>query len=496
MLSPSVRTLFPLLCWSVLTMVCTTLVEAAETRPNVVIFLVDDMGLMDTSVPFLADPEGNPERHPLNDYYQTPNMEKLAERSIRFAQFYANSVCSPSRISLMTGQSSARHKTTAWINPTRRNKGPAGWRWKGLNRESVTLPRLLQSDGYRTIHVGKAHFGPVGSDGADPTKLGFDVNIAGSSIGRPKSYFGQDDYGKGDLRQPPHLEAYHGTGTHLSDALTLEMCKAIDAAVSAKKPFFAHLSHYAVHSPFQEDPRFADQYHDRQGKRMPAFASLIAGMDKSLGDLMNHLEKIGVAENTLVFFLGDNGSDAPMDAHQHDIASSAPLRGKKGAHYEGGMRVPFMAGWAKRNADSLLQRRIPIAQGVITSKSFASIEDLMPAVLAATGTEAPDGHRMDGRNILPALQAANEPTGRKRFLMHFPHSHRSNYFTVYREGNWKVIRHYGQKGAKAFELFDLEKDPTESHDLGEVRPERLSAMRDAMQEGLKEAGALYVHEIE
>ena len=99
---------------------------SAAERPNIVVFLVDDMGVMDTSVPFLTDEAGQPKRYPLNDYYRTPNMERLAARGIRFNQFYAMSVCSPTRISIMTGQNAARHRTTNWINPDKDNGGPQG----------------------------------------------------------------------------------------------------------------------------------------------------------------------------------------------------------------------------------------------------------------------------------------------------------------------------------------------------------------------------------
>ena len=156
---------------------------AAESRPNVVVFLVDDMGVMDTSVPFLTDASGKPKRYPLNDYYRTPNMERLASQGIRFNNFCAMSVCSPTRVSIMTGQNAARHRTTNWINPDKNNAGPFGppeWNWQGLKKGDVTLAGLLHDQGYRTIHVGKGHFGPRDFEGADPANLGFDVNIAGA----------------------------------------------------------------------------------------------------------------------------------------------------------------------------------------------------------------------------------------------------------------------------------------------------------------------------
>ncbi|MEM7014614.1 MAG: sulfatase-like hydrolase/transferase, partial [Verrucomicrobiota bacterium] len=127
-------------------------VNAAD-KPNIMVFLIDDMGVMDTSVPFLTDDEGNPKRYPLNDFYRTPNMERLAERGVRFNNFYAMSVCSPTRISIMTGQNAARHRSTNWINPDRDNAGPNGppdWNWKGLKKGDITLPGILGEAGYHT----------------------------------------------------------------------------------------------------------------------------------------------------------------------------------------------------------------------------------------------------------------------------------------------------------------------------------------------------------
>src|SRR6056297_3105217 len=119
---------------------------AEPARPNVVVFLVDDMGIMDTSVPFLTDQSGEPKIYPLNEYYRTPNMQRLAKQGIRLNQFYAMSVCSPTRISIMSGQNAARHHATNWINPRQNNRGPLGplrWDWEGLDSHDVTLPGVL-----------------------------------------------------------------------------------------------------------------------------------------------------------------------------------------------------------------------------------------------------------------------------------------------------------------------------------------------------------------
>jgi len=466
----------------------------AQEKPNILLVLIDDMGVMDTSVPFLADDEGKPKQHALNALYHTPSMERLAANGFRCSRFYANSVCSPTRVSIMTGQSSARHRTTQWIQPNAINGGkfdPVDWNWKGLNKKDVTLPRLLSKAGYRTIHCGKGHFGPHGSEGEDPRGIGFDINIAGGSMGQPGSYYGQDGYGHNKGRKThavPGLEAYRGTDTYLTEALTLELNKEITKAVEEKKPFFAYMAHYAVHAPFQSDPRFTDRYKDLKGDQsnLKTYASMIEGMDKSLGDLLDQLEKLGVAENTLVIFLGDNGSDAPAGS-THGVASSAPLRGKKGTHYEGGMRVPFIAAWAKP-ADVVIQKQFPIAQGMLQSKGLGTIHDLMPTILEVCGVPKPENHIIDGGSLWSWV-AGKEAKQPQQFLMHFPHSHRSSYFTVYIHGDSKLVLHHGKPKEERFEYFNLGNDPYEAKNHASLGGKTVLALQSRMLEELKKAKA-------
>jgi arylsulfatase A-like enzyme len=473
---------------------------ADAERPNIVVFLVDDMGIMDTSVPFLTDDSGRPKTYPLNEYYRTPSMARLAEQGIRFNQFYAMSVCSPTRVSIQTGQNAARHRTTNWINPGNDNRGPLGppdWDWKGLDSDDVTLARLLQQAGYRTIHVGKGHFGPNSAPGADPLNLGFDRNVGGRAIGAPGSYYGQENYGHGTRRSGaavPHLEEYHGTDTYLTEALTLEANKRVTEAVKDEKRFFLYFAHYAVHSPFQSDPRFAEHYRE-SGKpaNAQAFATMIEGMDKSLGDVLDHLHELGVAENTLIFFLGDNGSDAPL-GHQHEVACAAPLRGKKGAHYEGGMRVPFIASWAKPNPENPLQKALTIPAGKIQPQ-VASVQDLFPTILGLVDVDSPTGHAIDGHALQTLLSGERDSSRPESFLMHYPHApHRSDYFTVYRDGDWKVIYHYvpsKASGGSHYQLYNLAKDPFESTDLAKAEPETLRHMMEGLIQSLEACDAVY-----
>ncbi len=447
----------------------------AQVRPNILIFLVDDMGLMDSSVPFLSE-NGEPKIHPLNQRYRTPNIESLASKGLRYERFYANSVCSPSRVSLLTGQNSARHRTTQWINPYRMNsdpKAPKNWSWQGLEENSVTLPRILSSAGYETIHVGKGHWGPLNHAGANPLRIGFNHNIAGAAWGRPGSYYGKKNFTNAqNLRQPPHLEAYHGKDTHLTEALTDEMLKRLDLAHATGKPIFAHMSFYAVHSPFEADLKFLKNYpNDFPGR---AFAAMIEGMDHSVGRILNHLQTLGIAEETIVFFLSDNGSDY----------SSLPLRGKKAERYEGGTRVPFIVSWAQPN-DSPLQDRWPISQGVLHNSSFGTILDLMPTILELTGTQAPKDHTMDGND----LRTDTTGEGAQTFLMHFPHKHRSAYFTTWHNGDWKLIYQYSAE--PRIQLFNLAQDIEESNDLAVQHPELLQEMFNEMENALNDCQALF-----
>ncbi len=472
-----------LTCWSSVSAV-------AQEKPNILVFFIDDMGLMDTSVPFALDEAGKPKVYPLNEYYHTPAMEKLAANGVRFSHFYANSVCSPSRVSLLKGQYSARHYTTQWINPKQRNEGPENWNWEGLKPSDVTLQSVLKQAGYLTMHFGKAHLGPNGKVGADPQKVGFDINVGGNAIGRPKSYYGEKNYGKGSLHAVPHLEAYHGTETFLTEALTIEAKKTLTEVSQKEAPFFMHMSHYAVHGPFDSDPRFRELYADSKSpKKLKAFGTLISGIDKSLGDIIEHLEQIGEAENTLIVFLGDNGSDAPIGDDVLAVESSAPYKGKKGTHYEGGMLAPLIVSWAKPNPESELQKHYSIQPGIVT-ESFVTICDLMPTILHAAGAKAPEEHVMDGQDI-SSYFSEHKGNHKQEFLMHFPHLHRSSNYTVLRDGGWKLVKHYGTNAKEPFELFAIQKDPYETKNLADSHAKKREELHEKMQAMLTECKAQY-----
>src|SRR5699024_7481231 len=267
-----------------------------KQKSNIIVFLVDDMGWEDSSVPFWDSVVAQ------NMEFETPNMERLAAKSMKFTQAYANSICTPSRVSLMTGMNAAHHRVTNWTMYKNKAVDPPDsllqipdWNVNGLSPVpdvpntvfATTLFQVLKEQGYYTIHCGKAHFGAYQTPGANPLNLGADVNIAGSAAGNPASYLGLKDYGnvsgKFKLRAIKGLKEYWNTPTFLSKALTFEAMKAMDTARMKHKPFFLYLAHYAVHLPYNADPRYIQKYLDKGlSKSEASYAALIEGMDASL----------------------------------------------------------------------------------------------------------------------------------------------------------------------------------------------------------------------
>jgi arylsulfatase A-like enzyme len=250
------------------------------------------------------------------------------------------------------------------------------------------------------------------------------------------------------------------------------------------------MSHYAVHAPFQSDPRFADHYKESgKSEKAQAYATLIEGIDKSLGDIIAHVKSLGLGENTLILFLGDNGSDAPLEIID-DYSSSVPLKGKKGNNWEGGMRVPFIASWITPNEQSSWQKTLPIPQGAIQVQ-MGSVLDLFPTIVNLVNVSDPRGHILDGFDLKKQLEGKRNKKRQNSFLNHFPHEHRSSYFTSLVKGDWKAIYHYQIKGKPSYELFNLKEDPFESANLAGTKPKELKKMITNLANELKSQGALY-----
>ncbi|MEM7383980.1 MAG: sulfatase-like hydrolase/transferase [Verrucomicrobiota bacterium] len=473
------KTLVAILLW----LTSTTL--WADKRPNILFFLVDDMGVGDTSVPFFYQ-DGEARKIELNEVYRTPHMAKLAERGRLFTNAYAYSVCSPTRISLMTGQEAPRHRVTTWTHPKQSSidtglvetdaiRSPAEWRIAGLDRSLPLLPRLLQQSGYRTLFAGKAHFGPDDTPSGDPTNLGFDINIAGFGGGGPGSYWGKYRYSANHrtgkhVWDVPGLEKYHGTDVFLTEAITLEMSQAIETAVKNGDSFFAYMSHYAVHAPWQyPDARFIKNYPQLKGHEL-AFATLVEGMDKSLGDLIHQLNELGVAEETLVIFFSDNGSA---------WSSNGPYRDKKGSRFEGGVRVPLIVAWAKPSPRHPLQKNLAIPANSVTHDVVTCV-DLMPTILKIAGAKIPANAVIDGFDISPYFTAREGTHRPQEFLTHFPHRHRNTLFSSFRQNDWKIIYNYA---SEKWELYNLKLDPLEiSNLIGERTALALSLAKEMVKQ--------------
>ena len=486
--------------------------QESKKQPNIVFFLVDDLGWQDTSVAFWTEPTEF-QRH-----FRTPNVEKLARQGIRFSRAYSCSVCSPTRTSILTGQNAARHRVTNWtFNPNRETSGqtsrllpPANWNRKGLQPDQLTLPKLLKTVGYKTIHCGKAHWGAEGTAGADPRQLGFDINIAGHHAGAPGSYQGQDNYGN-DPQQPrriswavPGLEKYHGSNTHLTDALAAEANAAIESAVAEDKPFFLYMAPYAVHTPIQEHVRFIDNYRGKKyvnGKDIPEveakYASLVEGYDDALGQVLQKIEELNQSSNTIVVFTSDNGG---LSVHGRSVSPRGtgknthcwPLREGKGSAYEGGIRVPLIVSWAKR-AKNALQESLPIEAGR-QSDAMVSCEDYLPTFCNWAGVEieaaAKDIARenktqfakpvIDGQNVTSSITGRDVADDRE-FFFHYPHVWGAGNGGGYQphtsliSGQYKLIYFYH---ARRWEFYDLEKDIGETKNLlnEQMDPLSLSAV--------------------
>ena len=471
---------------------------AVAQSPNIILFMVDDMGWQDTSVPFWT------ERTPYNDTYETPAMERLAQQGMMFTQAYACSISSPSRCSLITGMNNARHRVTNWTlekDVSTDLESPSiqlpDWNLNGICLEpgvpgtyaATSFVETLRRHGYHTIHCGKAHFGAIGTPGADPRHFGFEVNIAGHAAGGLATYLSENNFGHTpdgratSLMSIPGLEEYWGTGVFATEALTREAIKALDEAKDTGKPFFLYMAHYAVHIPIDRDMRFYPKYKERGlTDKEAAYASLIEGMDKSLGDLMAWLEASGEADNTIVIFMSDNGglATAPYWRDGEPFTQNAPLTCGKGSLYEGGIRVPMIVRWPGT-----------VPEGSACHK-YLMIEDFYPSILEMAGVSPDDmPDDLDGISFVPLLRGTGDPSRGRAIVWNYPNIWGNdgpgiNLNCAIRRGPWKLIYHYdtGQK-----ELYRITTDIGEHHDLIDRHPAIARRLARQLGNYLRAAGA-------
>ncbi|MVN20457.1 sulfatase [Mucilaginibacter arboris] len=467
--------------------------EVQPAKPNIIVFLVDDMGWQDTSVPFW-DSVTNANRK-----FHTPNMEQFAATSIKFTQAYANSICTPSRVSLLSGMNAARHRVTNWTafkdKPVDYNDDKLmvpQWNVNGLSPvpgdpRSVyvtTLPQILKNNGYYTIQCGKAHFGAYGTVGADPLKLGFVKNIGGSAAGNPASYLAEDDFGYNPEKfilqaDIPNMKKYWHTNTFLTEDLTKEAELAMDTAQMKKKPFFLYMAHYAVHLPYNADQRFVQKYLD-EGLTKPeaAYAALVEGMDKSLGDLMKYLDQHNLTQNTIIIFMSDNGGFSHPPRQGNDNTQNYPLRGGKGSLYEGGVREPMMVRWPG------------VTKAGSICKQYVHIEDFYPTLIEMADIKRYQTvQTVDGESIVPYLKNPKKSDPERVLVWNFPNNWTGGnlgddnaWMTSIRQGDWKLI--YFEKYGR-LELYNLRDDIKEAHDLAKKRPAETKLLAKLLTQKLK-----------
>ncbi len=437
-------------------------------RPNVIVVLVDDLGWQDTSLKFGLD-------HKLvGRHFQTPNVQRLASRGLTVNQAYSSAtVCTPSRTSLMTGLSPARTRITNWVSnggdtdPNHPSVAELKWNSLGLQPgDYKTLPAVLGDAGYVTAHVGKAHYGAVGSPGAEPKNLGFQINIAGGGLGHPNSYYGKDNFAskKSEPGAPrvandvPGLDKYHGKDVFLDDALASEASRVIDETAKAKKPLFMVFAPYGVHTPIMPNHRLVAKY-ERAGldKIEAAYASLVETFDNAVGKLQAELKRHNQLENTFIIFTSDNGGYSAGARGGAKNLHNLPLRSGKGSAYEGGTRVPFVIAGPGIPAGRVLQKT-----SVVTA-------DLFPTILSLLGLDAPP---VDGHSLATEFLGAKENPDRT-LVWHYPHYRGltgpgMEPYSAIRKGDFKLIFFYLDK---RWEMYNLQADPGETMDLVRVSNE-------------------------
>ncbi len=435
----------------------------AQAQQNIVLFLIDDLGWKDLGC------QGS-------GYYKTPNIDRLAQEGVRFTDAYAAcAVCSPTRAALLTGKYPARLLLTDWL-PSGRWDPKARLREGRLIRslpvEEITLAESLREAGYATASIGKWHLG--GEPFSMPEHHGFDVNIGGNAHGAPGTYFFPYD---GDWPIPTTGQHARWTifadgkpGEYLTDRLTDEAVKFIQQ--QKDKPFFIYFPHYGVHAPLEGKPDKVARYAkipkaQRQGTT--DYAAMVESVDDSVGRVMAALQESGMAEKTTIIFTSDNGGLA--SATKHD-----PLRGNKGAYYEGGIRVPLIIKWPGFSK-----------AGLVCSVPVTST-DVYPTCLAAAGAPPRPNQHLDGLNLQSLLSGSQE-LKREALFWHYPHynTHPSSVpSSVIRKGPWKLIETFDPAG---IELYNLADDLSETHNLAGEQPEKTAALQRELEAWRQDVGA-------
>lgn len=456
-------------------------------QPNVVVFLVDDMGWADSEV------YGS-------TFYESPAQNRLADEGMVFTQAYAHPLCSPSRAALLSGQyPGARFGLFQAItgnsipNPSIPDTASPkqSMRWPGsadkMPLEVYTLAEALRDAGYQTWHLGKWHLNKGQRGG--PEEQGFEQVVGVGGSGPAGGYFAP--YRVPKFPQGPD-------GEYISERMAQEACKLLEKR-NRDQPFFMYYACFNVHSPYECKPDLL-AYYEKKLKSMPAenrqtnpvMAAMLHAMDRELKTLLDKLDELKLAQDTLVVFISDNGGvHFPMKINSEISKAYAgmpptvngPLRGGKCTYFEGGVRVPMLIRWPGK-----IRRQT-------TTDAPVHLIDLYPTILAATGTKPQTDQVLDGIDLSPLFRAGETFPERPLFC-HFPRKHivADNLpgGSFIRSGDYKLIRIYGggENGADRFVLYNLKDDIGETTDLAAAMPEKTARLRKQLNDWLTQTGAL------
>ena len=505
------------LCLFMLATVSSGTLKAAETRPNVVFFLLDDLGWKDLGC------YGS-------SFYETPNIDQFAKESVKFTQAYATChVCSPTRASIMTGKYPARLDMTDWLSGRRDfpfQQLLNAEIHQSLPLSEVTIAEALKAAGYQTAHIGKWH---LGEEPHGPTAQGFDLQIPRWNKGWPKRGY-HAPFGLEGLNEQP--------GDYLTDRLTDEAIKFIET--NKEQPFFLYMSHYAVHDPIHGRKDLVDKYKKKlaavkrptgpayilegnpddpnpltreqltQNLSDPSyapfsilphrtvkikqfqdnveFAAMVETVDESLGRIREKLSALGLAENTIVILFSDNGGMSAgnfgnpkrvINPDRLDTAfstSNLPLRGAKGFLYEGGIREPMIVHWPGHH------QRGSVCDVPVVSTDF------YPTILEMVGLPAQPTQHADGVSLTDLVKGAKS-LERDGIYWHFPHYSNHGMQSpggAIRVGDWKLLEYF-ENGT--VQLFNLKDDLSEQHDLSKQNPRKTAELLSQLQDWRKRVGA-------
>lgn len=448
----------------------------SSEKPNVLFILVDDLGVNDLGV------EGS-------TFYETPNIDGLANSGMRFTKGYSTcQVCSPSRASLMTGKYPPRVQITDYIGAKfgldwkRNDKVMPAEYIKNLPAEDVTIAEAFKENGYETFFAGKWH---LGDEGSHPDDHGFDTNIGGFSKGSPPGGFFAPF-------KNPRLENPEN-GKSLTLLLAEKTSEFIEShPKKSDKPFFAYLSFYAVHGPIQTTPELWKKYREkslkdphegdrflvdrtksvRQVQDCPIYAGMMETMDKAVGMVLNSVKKMGLEKDTIVVFTSDNGGVTSGDAY---ATSALPLRGGKGRQWEGGIRAPFYI-------------KVPgVTKPGSTSDTLVTGTDFYPTLLDMAGLKLKPEQHVDGVSLKKVLQG--DKLEDRTLFWHYPHygNQGGEPSSIIRYKNWKLVQYLEDM---RLEFYDLSKDEGEQNNVLRSHPEMALSLLEKMEKLRKETGAI------